>query len=79
MKQLSKGIPKVLGVTKRYGDICKHDILSDKDQCVICLETYTEDQRVIVLDKCKHMFHKKCFKKWYSLKKTCPLDGRKLS
>ncbi|WP_257287671.1 RING-H2 finger protein [Endozoicomonas sp. SESOKO2] len=41
------------------------------DDCPICLETFA-GRKVMVLEKCKHMFHKACLEPWLSENSTCP-------
>lgn len=40
-------------------------------ECPICSDTYKEDDIILILNKCKHTFHKKCLEKWSH--NTCPV------
>ena len=42
------------------------------DKCAICLDSITDEHSVIV-EKCKHYFHKVCLQKWLSSNNTCPV------
>jgi hypothetical protein len=42
------------------------------DECPICIMKYKVADKIKVLP-CKHIFHKKCIKKWLDKKDTCPL------
>lgn len=41
--------------------------------CVICLDTYVEDDRVHGLPKCSHYFHAKCIQAWLFTSSNCPV------
>ena len=48
------------------------------DRCAICLKNFKVGKRLIRLDcgdrrEGRHVFHKKCIKKWFAAKTTCPL------
>lgn len=45
-----------------------------QETCSICLENFLKNEKIIKLD-CRHIFHKKCIKKWFKDKdqKNCPL------
>ncbi|KAL4352060.1 hypothetical protein GQ457_06G039430 [Hibiscus cannabinus] len=54
------------------------DTISEGDQCAICLEEYVHGERVRVLPRCKHMFHKECIEEWLEVPSLhCPIcrDG----
>ena len=42
------------------------------DECSICIMKYIVTDKIKVLP-CKHIFHKKCIKKWLNKEDTCPL------
>lgn len=44
------------------------------DACSICLEDFCKENELIVLKKCRHMYHELCFKSWLRTNKiSCPL------
>ena len=43
-----------------------------KEQCVICLENYKKDKKVIQLN-CGHIIHLKCWNQWKQQQSTCPV------
>lgn len=50
---------------------------NDDKECSICLDTQTENERVI--GKCNHLFHKTCIEQWMERgKETCPLCRSRL-
>jgi hypothetical protein len=63
MKQLLK--------KKEYRNaIYKEQLLNSN--CTICLEDFEIDEKVVIIDHCKHIFHRGCFKTWINTKNTCP-------
>lgn len=44
---------------------------NDIKDCVICLETFDMNNKVINL-QCNHFFHASCIKKWLKIQFTCP-------
>ena len=46
------------------------------DQCSICLDELSIDEKVIILP-CVHYFHKSCIKQWLSRKTYCPICASK--
>ena len=45
--------------------------------CVICLEPFTENERVVYWQGCNHVFHKACIEKWTAgHHNTCPTCKR---
>ncbi|CAI2374613.1 unnamed protein product [Moneuplotes crassus] len=44
---------------------------SKDDTCPICLSNYGYGHKIIKLP-CKHFFHEKCVKEWFSKKSSCP-------
>ena len=42
------------------------------DECSICIMKYRVTEKIKILP-CKHIFHKKCIKKWLKKNDTCPL------
>jgi hypothetical protein len=52
--------------------IKKNDVLLTEN-CLICIENYTQGQFKRCLPKCKHIFHKKCIDKWLKKNASCPV------
>ena len=51
-------------------------LFGQKGDCVICFDEIVEDQEIIKLFKCNHIFHKDCIKKWLTtVSNKCPIDG----
>ena len=44
---------------------------SENKECTICLELYKPNDPILILDTCKHSFHKKCLEK--CTKQNCPI------
>jgi hypothetical protein len=44
---------------------------SENKECTICLEAYKPDDSILILDTCKHSFHKSCLEK--CAKQNCPV------
>lgn len=47
--------------------------------CWICLENYSEKERVSVIRKCGHCFHACCIQQWLGKNGTCPVCRTTLS
>lgn len=41
-------------------------------ECIICKESFENDTIVKML-RCRHIFHTNCIDQWFKVKKTCPL------
>lgn len=69
--------PKLLAVND---DSTSEEIEDDEDvavlrkyvECTICIVNFSEGQEVIVMPKCKHVFHKDCVKRWVAVRLRCP-------
>ena len=46
-------------------------INDEENNCPICLENYSMDNKVICLP-CSHYFHSSCIKNWIRIKNECP-------
>ncbi|XVF59776.1 hypothetical protein PTKIN_Ptkin07bG0303200 [Pterospermum kingtungense] len=47
---------------------------SEIENCPICLEEYVNGDRLRVLPRCNHMFHKSCIEKWLQVPSLyCPI------
>lgn len=44
----------------------------DPDKCPICLGEYKDEDMVIVLPRCGHVFHTLCIKEWMARASSCP-------
>ena len=53
------------------GVIERQESSSSIENCAICLENYSPEQEVILLE-CRHVFHKECGKKWFHDNSYCP-------
>ena len=45
---------------------------NNHDKCVICLEDFAINDKIINLE-CSHLFHNDCILKWFVYKSKCPL------
>lgn len=57
-------------------------VVSESDNsktCSICLEIYSETERVSVISKCGHCFHANCIQQWLGKNGTCPVCRTSLS
>jgi hypothetical protein len=60
----------------KYRLIKKEDkLIQNNEVCAICLNNYKTNEYKRELNKCNHIFHKKCIDKWFknSDNKSCPL------
>ena len=58
----------------KHGFLLLHKELlraSENKECTICLEAYKPDDSILILDTCKHSFHKNCLEK--CAKQNCPV------
>jgi len=88
LKKTDMNVIVCRGITKK-GSACKYKAYKNEDycrvhmktclnfseECSICMEACT-NKRESIETKCKHVFHKKCLKKWESSEccgfRTCP-------
>ncbi|XVE82482.1 hypothetical protein DITRI_Ditri16bG0008400 [Diplodiscus trichospermus] len=57
-----------------YGSESSPPSLLATSNCAICLEDYVAGDRVRVLPRCKHMFHKSCIEEWLQVPSLhCPI------
>lgn len=61
-----KTMQKIMTCTK-----FKSDALLNTN-CTICLDDFVDNEPVVTLTECKHVFHKQCINTWLDTKKTCP-------
>jgi len=74
-KKKTKKIKEHLKHLGAYQMIKNDDsLLKEDEMCNICLNHYKHREYKRVLQKCKHVFHKKCIDKWLiqSNKMDCP-------
>lgn len=56
-----------------YQHALKDSILSGQDPtCTICLEDYTQGEKLRLFPHCKHVFHQECADLWLHTSSTCP-------
>ena len=48
------------------------NVLRKYVECTICIANFSEGQEVIVMPKCKHVFHEDCVKRWVAVRLRCP-------
>lgn len=56
------------------GDCQEHaqHVPDSDEQCAICIDEYEEGDKVIVGDRCSHMFHRSCLLEWLEKHDVCP-------
>mmetsp|Transcript_109243 Transcript_109243/g.189539 ORF Transcript_109243/g.189539 Transcript_109243/m.189539 type:complete len:259 (-) Transcript_109243:8-784(-) len=54
-------------------DLPRHEVSSDGDQCVICLDTMMKGDHARLLPSCGHVFHRACIDLWLLRSTKCPL------
>ena len=42
-------------------------------ECSICQETFTDTSNVIMINHCKHIFHRNCIHEWFVRNSNCPV------
>ena len=52
----------------------RHNLLSDGNNCGVCLQAFQVHQRIRTLP-CHHPFHITCIDNWLSNHSQCPVDG----
>lgn len=57
--------------------IYNHETLAD-DSCSICVDTYKENDELMLISGCGHYFHKDCVNSWFETKLNCPLCRHEL-
>lgn len=40
--------------------------------CTICLDDFSNNEKLVELTQCRHTFHKECINTWLDTKQTCP-------
>lgn len=49
------------------------DKINADDLCTICYNELKLTNLIIIITDCKHLFHRKCLKKWLTIQNRCPL------
>ncbi len=52
--------------------------VEDEQQCIVCMETFTEGEKVRQL-QCGHKYHQDCIFKWFESRNTCPICRTKVT
>lgn len=47
--------------------------IRNKPSCMFCLENVNIGDKVIFLEKCRHLFHESCCLEWFTVKNYCPI------
>ena len=55
-------------------EIIGYNELNDESQkvCSICLSEFDNNERIMLLPECKHVFHIDCIKEWFKRNHICP-------
>lgn len=48
------------------------EIFAKYDECTICLAKLLPKQKVMILDRCQHVFHESCCRDWLDYRFKCP-------
>ena len=54
-----------------------HDLKGDGKECVICIEEFKANERMLTLT-CFHKFHEKCVHEWFKTQDFCPVCREKI-
>lgn len=58
-------------ITKHLGKFKKIKGNESFDSCTICCQEFIKNEYYRKLDKCGHIFHKKCVDKWFFVNQNC--------
>ena len=50
--------------------------------CAICMSEYHEEEQIVRMQRCPHVFHKDCLKQWFiksQQEPTCPFCREQLA
>lgn len=47
--------------------------IEEQKNCVICFDDFQEDEDIIELKNCKHIYHKHCINEWLNVNAICPV------
>ena len=62
---------KPLPVYRNIKNVVNNDQI--RADCSICLDEFNAQNEVVVLRRCKHMYHLSCIQEWATHNKSCPL------
>lgn len=56
----------------------------DIKECVICIDEFTEGNKILRIPTCKHFFHYECGKKWFDSEnqedeQKCPMCNKEIN
>jgi len=57
---------------KDYQKQCEMNQINTRNECAICLDFFKQNDEIIAMTKCDHIFHKTCIQKWFLLRTNCP-------
>lgn len=57
---------------------CHLNVVENKNECVVCRDSYETSQIVIQLPACGHVFHERCALHWLEHHNACPYCRREL-
>ena len=53
-------------------DLDSSQLRDFEKECEICQDTFKNEDKIIYLPKCNHVFHWNCAKEWLKVKAQCP-------
>lgn len=60
-------------ISKRFKIISGHPLNEYEEECAICFEKMENEDILIYIHRCKHVYHLACMKTWNNeYKQTCP-------
>ena len=45
----------------------------EEEICVICLDNFNQEDDIVGILKCEHLYHRDCIKQWFKKNTTCPI------
>ena len=76
-EQADRGVEMIIGVyldvmqkvnykkvTEDSPDFDQYKYMSFQQKCKICLSQFAEDDYLLKIPVCEHIFHEKCLKRW---------------
>ena len=76
----SKRNTKIKNMLKNIATMKFDPSLHSDDDCIICMEPYTEEQEIIQLPcNAKHYFHSHCITQWVDRNASCPICKREIT
>lgn len=55
-----------------YQKQCERSHVNIRKDCAICLEVFKQNDEIIAMTKCDHVFHEVCIRKWFLVRTNCP-------